>query len=161
MSSTIEARLALLEDEREVLRTLHRYAHAVDYGDEDGWVDLFTDDGLFVSRTALDPAPVTRFAGHAELRGFIENHTRVPERLHKHMIVEPLIDVDGDTASATSYLFVLMEHEDQPVIRVLGRYVDRLRRCADGRWRFTERVAELDAFTKGLPALYGGRPAAA
>jgi len=82
----------------------------------------------------------------------------VPERLHKHMIVEPLVEVDGASATASSYLFVLMEHEGQPVIRVLGRYVDRLEQGDDGRWRFAERVAEIDAFTPGLPALYGGRP---
>jgi hypothetical protein len=74
------------------------------------------------------------------------------------MLVEPMIQIDGRSATAVSYLFVLMEHEGQPVIRVLGRYVDKLEKGGDNRWRFSERVAEIDAFTQGLPALLGGRP---
>jgi len=154
----LEARLALLEDERAVLGTLYGYAHAIDFGHEEAWVDLFTEDADYISRSAVAHGPETHFQGRDELRAFIAKHTRAPERLHKHMIVEPVIEVNGATATAASYLFVLMEHDGEPVIRVMGRYVDRLEKGGDGRWRFAERVAEVDAFKQGLPALYGGRP---
>jgi len=35
VSADVESPLALLEAEREILRTLHWYAHAIDYGDEE------------------------------------------------------------------------------------------------------------------------------
>src|SRR5260221_9684548 len=33
--------------EREIMRTQHRYSHAVDYNVEDEWVDCFTEDGTY------------------------------------------------------------------------------------------------------------------
>ena len=60
-------------------------------------------------------------------------------------------------ATARSYFVVLVEHEDRPTVRVFGRYDDRLRREADGRWRFAERLATIDSVAPGLPPLAGGR----
>ena len=49
----LEARLdTALEAEREIVRTLHRYAHSIDYGDEAAWLDRFTEDGVFDIRSA-------------------------------------------------------------------------------------------------------------
>ena len=70
-----------------------------------------------------------------------------------------MIDVDGDKATCVSYLVVVMEHEDVPVLRVFGRYRDRLVRGDDGRWRFRERIAEIESMHAGLPPFVGGRPA--
>ena len=49
-SMSLEDRLARLEAEAAILRTLHRYGHAIDAGDEAAWVDLFTPDGEFQVR---------------------------------------------------------------------------------------------------------------
>jgi hypothetical protein len=57
-----------------------------------------------------------------------------------------------------SYLSVVMEHDDEPIVRVFGRYLDRLVRCPDGRWRFRERIAEVESMRKGLPPFVDGRP---
>jgi ketosteroid isomerase-like protein len=135
MATDVEARLELLEAERAITRTLHRYAHSIDYGDEEAWVDCFTEDGVFIAR-----------------------HTRAPELWHKHLLVEPAIDVEGDTASCVSYLAVVMEHDDMPVLRVFGRYRDRLERGDDGRWRFRERIAEIESMRADLPPFVDGRP---
>ncbi|MBM3678104.1 MAG: nuclear transport factor 2 family protein [Actinobacteria bacterium] len=158
----IRARLDLLEAEREVLRNLHRYAQCIDYGDEAGWVDCFTEDGVFDIRPRLEGShqPDRLISGREELRAFIARHTRAPELWHKHMIVEPLIDVDlaAGTATCSCYLFVLMENEDAPVLRVFGRYRDELAKGADGRWRFARRIAEVESMRKGLPPFVDGRP---
>src|SRR5439155_10811096 len=37
-TSDLAAQLALLEDERAVLRTLHTYGQSIDYGEEEAWV---------------------------------------------------------------------------------------------------------------------------
>ena len=127
MATDLEARLELLEAERAITRTLHRYAHSIDYGDEEGWVDCFTEDGVFDVRSRHAHQLKRLITGREELRAFIARHTRAPELWHKHLLIEPVIDVDGDTATCVSYLAVVMEHEDVPVIRVFGRYRDRLR----------------------------------
>src|SRR5581483_10804353 len=105
MTTDIEARLALLEDERQILRLLHTYPPAIDYGGDEAWADCFTDDGVFDSRDRIGGnGRVLR--GRAELLDFARRFSRPPARWHKHLIVEPLVDVDGDTAHATSYFAV-------------------------------------------------------
>lgn len=154
------ARLAALEDERSILRTLYGYGHTIDVGDEEGWVELFAADAVFTVHAREEDYPPFRIAGRADLLDFVRNHTRPPELWHKHLLIEPLIDLDGDEAGCTSYFVVLVEHEGAPTVRVFGRYVDHLARGADGRWRFAERVAHLESLTPGLPPLAWGRPGA-
>ncbi len=156
----LEARVARLEDERAIVQTLHRYAHSIDYGDEEGWVDCFTEDGVFDVRSRLPHQLKRLISGRAELRQFISGHTRAPELWHKHLLVEPLITLDGDSATCASYLAVVMEHGEEPVLRVFGRYRDRLVRGEDGRWRFRERIAEIESMRRGLPPFVDGRPQA-
>ena len=144
-SGDLEARLVLLESEQAILKNLYRYGHSIDYGDEEAWVDCFTEDGVFDVRARLSHQPNRVISGRDELRAFIKRHTRAPELWHKHLLIEPLIEVDGDTATVRSYLAVVMEHEDEPIVRVFGRYRDRLVRCPDGRWRFRERIADVES----------------
>ena len=59
-------------------------------------------------------------------------------------MLNPVIDVDGDTATATSnWGYVTRGDDDAPVFLMLGRYLDQLRRTPDG-WRFSRRVAYSD-----------------
>jgi hypothetical protein len=60
-------------------------------------------------------------------------------------VLNPLIDVTDDVATASSYYVRLDEHPDGPYIRVFGRYRDRLVRCQDGHWRIRERLAESES----------------
>ena len=154
----LERRLALLEDERDVLRRLSAYGHAIDYGDEDGLGRL-----LLGRRRLRHPQPAAGSAapgrlGRDALLAFIAGHTRAPELWHKHLLVEPLITIDGDTAGSSAYFAVLMEDDEEPLLRVFGRYRDRLVREPDGEWRLRERIAEIESMRSGLPPFIGGRP---
>jgi ketosteroid isomerase-like protein len=52
-----------------------------------------------------------------------------------HISSNPVIDIDGDTASAESDFLVVRRDADGRAHSVLvGRYRDRLRRGGDGRW---------------------------
>ena len=157
-SDDLEARVRLLEEERAITRTLDTYGQSIDYGDEDAWVDCFTEDGVFDVRSRHEHQLKRFISGRDELRRFISRHTRAPELWHKHLLIEPLITVDGDSATCVSYLAVVMEHQEEPVLRVFGRYRDRLVKGADGRWRFRERVAEIDSMRADLPPFVDGRP---
>lgn len=155
----LQARLAALEAEREIVRTLHRYAHSIDYGLEQDWVDCFTEDGVFDIRSRYEHQLKRRIAGREELTKFIAGHTRAPELWHKHLLIEPIVDVaDVDSATCRSYLAVLMDHENVPTLRVFGRYRDTLKRGDDGRWRFHERIAEIESMRADLPPFVDGRP---
>jgi ketosteroid isomerase-like protein len=148
VSDDLTRRLQALEDERAVLATLYRYAHALDYGDETAWVDCFTADARYELR---DPAAVSAadrprvHHGREDLARFVANHTRAPERFHKHLLVEPVIAVTGDTATASSYFMRVDDRDGVPTIYAFGRYLDALVRSADGRWRFAVRIAEIES----------------
>src|SRR5437660_2531011 len=102
-SDELERRLAVLEDERAVLRNLHTYGQSIDYGREEAWVDCFAEDGVFEVRNPMAPEHNLLVSGRKELRVFISQHSRAPELWHKHMLVEPLIEVAGDAATCSSY----------------------------------------------------------
>jgi hypothetical protein len=157
MTDALTRRLQALEDERAVIRTLHRYGHAIDAGDEEAWLACFTEDAVF--RAGGRRSRETRFvvSGRDELRAFIAGHTRRPDAFHQHHVLEPLVTVDGAAAECVSGFIVVMEHGDRPVVRVFGRYHDRLVREPDGVWRFAERVAHIDSSRPGLPPLAWGR----
>lgn len=143
--TTIEAlarRLDLLEAERAIVETMYRYGHSIDYGLEEEWVDCFTEDGVFDVQGASKDAG--RHEGREALARFISRHTRAPEAMHKHVVTQPRIVVDGDRATATSYLFRVDQYEQGPAIRSFGRYHDHLVRGADDVWRFRERRAEVE-----------------
>jgi hypothetical protein len=154
----LERRVARLEDEHAVLRRLFAYGHALDYGDEEAWSNCFAEDGVFDIRGRLPGRPREVVSGRSALRAFASRHTRAPELWHKHMLVEPVIAIEGDTAHSDSYFAVVMEHEQAPLLRVFGRYRDRLVREADGEWRFAERIAEIESMRAGLPPFIDGRP---
>ena len=149
----LRSRVRLLEDERAILAVLHAYGHAIDYGDAERYVDLWTDDAAFDAR-GRSPGDVTRVVrGREALADFGARFSRPPEGWHKHLVLEPLIVVEGDVASATSYFAVLREEGEQPILWVFGRYRDTLVRCADGRWRFSLRIAEVESVDKRYPSL--------
>lgn len=147
------SRVQLLEDERAILGALHAYGHAIDYSDEERYGDLWTDDAAFDARGRV-PGDVGRVVrGREALADFAAHFSRPPQGWHKHLVIEPLIEVEGDAASATSYFAVLRDEGDQPILWVFGRYRDTLVRCADGRWRFSLRIAEVESADRRYPSL--------
>ena len=71
-----------------------------------------------------------------------------PPAFRKHVIVDPVVVVDGDEAEVDSYWILL--HREQadgmPVLAAFGRSHDRVVR-RDGRWLIAERFAEVEATT--------------
>lgn len=154
----LAARIRRLEDERAILHTVHAYGHAIDYGDEDRWVDCFTKDGLFnisIRGQRADFCP----RGERELRRFVNAHSRAPERWHKHFVVSPVVAIEGDAATCESYFALLYDHEEEALIRAFGRYRDQLVRESDSRWRFWERRAEIESIRTDLPPTRRVQPA--
>lgn len=156
-AADLERRLRLLEDRQAILETLHRYGQALDYGLEEEFLDCFTADASWDTEPMRDVVRDEQLrvgrlpAGHVgrdELRGFVQRHTNAPGHWHKHLVVDPLIELDGDTAHVTSYFLRIDADRDSSGahIRASGRYRDELVRCEDGRWRIAARKAETEAF---------------
>src|ERR1700722_15704997 len=86
-----------IADERAILRVLYTYCHAIDYGEEARWLALFTTDGIFHVDMPRGLPPI-HCAGQKELAAFIRAHPRAPAALHKHLLLNPLIEVEGPGA---------------------------------------------------------------
>jgi ketosteroid isomerase-like protein len=95
--------------------------------------------------------------GRAAIADAFRAHTHAPGKYHKHLLVEPRVRVDGDRAAVQSMFSRFDSYEAGPGIRSFGRYLDVLRRCEDGRWRFEERRVEREA---RLEAAYASGPSA-
>jgi ketosteroid isomerase-like protein len=137
--ATIEERLALLEDEREIVRTMTTYGHAVDYDLADEFRDCWVEDAVW-SLPRREPA-----RGYDAIMAVFHGHTHAPALYHKHLMIEPRIEVDGDRATVDSYYVRIDDFEPGPGVMSFGRYRDVLVRCDDGRWRFSERITEGEA----------------
>ena len=114
------------------IRQLHaRFVDAVWRKDGDSFADCFTEDGEWIARYA-------RARGPAEIAALMDRNIPV-EPKRKHFIMNSLIRLEGDRASArTSYLVVLQAAGAALVPSVAGTYQDLLERTAAG-WRFRER----------------------
>jgi hypothetical protein len=131
-------------DERAILRVLYAYCHAIDYGEEARWVGLFTSDGIFHVDLPRGLPPI-HCAGKPELAAFVAAHPRAPAALHKHLLLNPLIELQGDEARVASYFQLLLDIDGTPQTYCFGRYLDQLVRSTDGAWRFKERVAQVQS----------------
>ncbi len=150
---TLEQRIAALEAHQSIAQTMHGYSHAIDYGDDAAWADLFTPDGIFDVRDR-DGNPSRVLRGRAELLGFAERFSRPPARWHKHLFMAPVVTLTGpDSAESVAYHAVLVEHEQAGRVWEFGRYRDTLARADDGRWRLAHRISEVEAMTPGIPLL--------
>jgi len=160
MSIPLEERVQLIADELDIVRVLNRYAHGIDYGDEDDWLDCFTEDAVWEARSVASGSMLMRHAGRASLKAFVSGHTRPPELYHKHLVAEPIVTVDRDRATAVCYLLLVVAGPGGlPAIASFGRYRDELRRCTDGKWRIAHRAVEAEAWNPAWGELRNRRRA--
>src|SRR5262249_27749893 len=127
--------------------TLYQYGYAMDYGPDGDFVDCFTPDGVWDVRKRTAPDTSFQCRGHGEIQRSLDGQpaNRVPTVYVKHIVVDARIVVIADSATVESYFLRVEPRDDKPTqIVASGRYLDRMVRCDDARWRFVERVAEID-----------------
>lgn len=137
------ARLQAIEDRCAILDTLMRYGNALDYGDVERLVDCFTEDA--VRETWRPDGTCNRWEGAAGTREFAMTHSHAPDKYHKHLVLNAIVGLHGDTAEVDSYMFRFdAGRGEKSYVWGFGRYVDRMRRDADGRWRIQKRVTHIE-----------------
>jgi hypothetical protein len=131
---TLQQQVRRLQDEQEIREIIARYAYHVTHGGHaDAIADLFTEDGVFDTRTADGSASNIFVKGKAELALF---YSSVPKNINP-MIHDLLLDLRGDEASGACVLDNPCYNGQRP--SYLGHYKDEFRRV-DGKWRFKARV---------------------
>lgn len=136
----LSRRVQRLEDQADIWRLFMTYKRVLDQRDFHAYASLFTEDAEWIGNLGkvIGPEQIERLLAET-----LEVWDDDRERTH-HLVLNPVIDVDGDTATAESnWGYVTRDADDSPVFSMLGRYLDELRRTPDG-WRFSRRVAYCD-----------------
>lgn len=125
-----------------VTELLYRYAELIDAGDFDGV-------GALLARATFG-GPAAGGASGAEIiaRLFATTTRRYPEHGNtprtRHLVLNPIVEVRGDTAAARSTFCVVQNTESVPLQPiVVGRYLDAFARD-DAGWYFTERRVDVE-----------------
>lgn len=149
--TTLEERITALEDQRAITRTLLQYVQVIDQGSDPAEMgDCFTDDGVWWASIDGPFAGVagSRHEGRKDIEHWFAGMPRLGTSLEvpansraksKHYLVSPDIHLDGDRATVESYHLETTASKEGPLITSMGRYLDVLVRCPDGRWRIKDR----------------------
>ena len=126
----IAARLQALEDMEEIKRLKAHYCALCDDNyDADNIASLFTEDAVW------DGGSFGRYEGRDEIRQFFVN---APQMLPfaVHMVMNPIIEVEGDAATGVWYLFQACTFaEGDRAVWGSARYDEEYIRVG-GAWRF-------------------------
>ncbi len=135
---------SVLEEKDAIHETIANYCYHFDGGEFDKWLDLFTEDGIF---DAGETAGI--HTGKEALRTFVDGVPgRIPMKdgmpLLKHCVMNEIIKVNGDEATAMSYIIVVRSKGESALVNGLaGRYEDQLVKQGD-RWLFKNRKVHFD-----------------
>ena len=129
------------EDVVEIQGLAARYNHAVDSGDSEGFIAVFTEDGALT-------AGELQVKGHDALGDFAKKFAG-SVREPRHIAHNIVVDGDGDKATLKAYIqmFILTGDPGQPgqqVVATSGKYNDTLVK-ENGSWKFTQRVFTADS----------------
>jgi len=133
-----DPQIRLAADRDAIRDLLARYTYNGDRGRLDAMTACFADDGV-LEYTGKAPQ------GPAAIKAALSAGTRDPRLTFvRHHITNPLIAVDGDTASARSYFTVHSNFGPDHS----GTYDDRLVLTSHG-WRFAHRRVRIDWQAEG------------
>ncbi|HVN52593.1 MAG TPA: nuclear transport factor 2 family protein [Acidimicrobiales bacterium] len=144
--SLTDAELRRWIDKLEIRELLERYMRHNDDRAADKLVELL-DEGVrfqvmgrvYVGRDAVRELIAS---GPGDPPHWTEPGALLRQPGSTHVASNPVIEVDGDAATAETDFVVLRRDSDgRATVRLLGRYRDRLRRRDDGQWVITTRTA--------------------
>lgn len=144
--SDLEARIGHLEDEKAVRELLSRYGYYADACLDEEYFGIFTDDCVMdvSSGAAEDPYGVITWQGKDAMREFLAvrtaGHGDGFYGRSLHMQGNNLaIRIDGSTAVANGYSFIL--HQEEPDIRLVSASINEWHLIKDdGQWKVQKRI---------------------
>ncbi len=131
--SALERRLRRLEDIEEISKLKARYCNYVDGGwdrpthDYDGVASIFTEDGVW------EAVPTIRAETREGIRDYFKRAQNIPLAFHR--ITNPIIEIDGDTATGNWHVLVALTQPNGKAVWIGGVYNDDFVRTSEG-WKF-------------------------
>ncbi len=134
----LRARITVLEDREQIRRLIQDYRRTLDERDLHAYSELFAENGTWAGSIgeASGPAAILTM-----MQEHLEDNPPAPGRTLFHLNTDPVIDVDGERATAyTFWVHVVRGEGDTPLLPTLGYYNDVLTK-ESGRWLFLRREA--------------------
>jgi hypothetical protein len=119
-------------DRDDIIDVTVRYATAIDSREWSLLSTVFADDAV------MDYGEVGQWNGADEVIQFMElAHAGAAHTMHR--MTNHVVEVDGDTAKARTYVDALILAEDGSGVNAIGFYDDTLARAPSG-WRIKQRT---------------------
>jgi 3-phenylpropionate/cinnamic acid dioxygenase small subunit len=117
-----------------------RYAHTLDEGHYEQWVDCFTPDGVF------DSPWVGRHVGTENLLALVKasEQTALGRVKQRHLMANLSFKLEGDQGTGTCNFAYYWTRDGKTELIGIGVYHDTLRQIA-GQWYFAQRLIMLDS----------------
>jgi hypothetical protein len=147
MSMTIEQRVQILEDIQAITELKAAYCNAADGGWDRPSHDADTVASLFVADGVWDAGKIGRGEGREAIRALFTGFKRFPFAFHR--ISNPVIKVQGDTATGEWHVLVPITLEENRAVWAGGIYQDQFVRTPEG-WKFKS-LKFTPAFTSPNP----------
>jgi hypothetical protein len=122
--------VSAVEDKEAIRELLHRYCFCMDEGRFGELAALFSEDGEWI-------APYRAAKGPAEIAEWLQQSVP-PSPRRVHYVMNSIIDITGERATARSNYLVMVEGSGGPFPSVCGVYDDVLVKQLAG-WRFQRR----------------------
>lgn len=135
---------SVLADKDEIRELKHQYCYATDALDAERLVGVFTEDGL-IDVPLADP-----IEGYEEIREYLEWFGTQAYETRAHNVLNPIIEVNGDTARGEWYYMVVYALPGGNLEVGHGRYDDEFVRTDDG-WKLSS-VTARRRITREVPA---------
>ena len=140
----LEKRITRLEDLESIKQLKSRYCEICDDNhDSERITSIFTDDGVWEGRG------IGKAQGHAEIKALFENFQKTIS-YSQHMVLNPIIDVNGTTATGVWYFFgPFTFYEENQAMWQAARYREDYEKI-DGIWK----IKHLRVKGPGMSARY-------
>ncbi len=140
----LEKRITRLEDLESIKQLKARYCEICDDNhNAERITSIFTDNGIWEGRG------IGKAQGHAEIKALFENFQKKIS-YSQHMVLNPIIEVDGTTATGVWYFFgPFTFYEDNQAMWQAARYREDYEKV-DGTWK----IQHLRVKGPGMSAKY-------
>jgi uncharacterized protein (TIGR02246 family) len=126
----------LLRLEVEALNA--EFAYLIDHDQSDKVADLFTEDGVYGRSTG------ERSAGREAIRESYRRRAQQGVRTARHIFTNLRIEIENERRARGTVILTLFADDGPPPLpanpMVVADYDDVYELCADGRWRYRERI---------------------
>ncbi|GLV27122.1 nuclear transport factor 2 family protein [Sphingobium sp. Cam5-1] len=151
-SADFPARIAILEDREAIRDLIARYGPLVDAGNCAGAAALWAEDGVY------EVGGFGSYTGRAAIQALLEgeSHQSLIHGGAAHVLSPPVIDLDGDSATARTYSVVFRKTGDSWEAHRASANSWHLVRVGT-EWKVARRINRLLDGSPDARALIGGR----